>query len=71
VIGAATLGALAHYQGFDGPVAPHPGYELWLVLALVVAIIPYASGCIARRRQRGAASQDGRRNLLSAILNRL
>jgi hypothetical protein len=56
VIGAAaTLGALAHYQGFDGPVAPHPGYELWLV----------------RRRQRGAASQDGRRNLLSAILNRL
>ena len=58
-MGAATLGALAHYQPFDvvimngeviGPT--HPAYEVALVAALVFAAVPFAIGWVAERRAR-------------------
>lgn len=59
IIGAATVGAFDYYgPSFDPPLEPHPGYEVWLVLALVVATLPFAIGCIAKRRQRTVASQE-------------
>jgi hypothetical protein len=55
IIGAATLGALAYYgPSFDPPREPHPEYAVWLVLAFVFATVPFAIGCIAKRRQRTA-----------------
>jgi hypothetical protein len=51
IIGAATVGAFAYYApSFEAP--SHPGYEVWLVLALAFATVPFAIGCIAKRRQR-------------------
>jgi membrane protease YdiL (CAAX protease family) len=57
IIGAATIGAFAYYlPSFDPRSEPHPEYEVWLVLALVVATVPFATGCIVKRRQRTVAS---------------
>ena len=59
IMGAATLGALAHYQPFDvvimngeviGPT--HPAYEVALVAAPVFAAVPFAIGWVAERRAR-------------------
>jgi hypothetical protein len=53
VIGAATVGAFAHYApSFDGAPESDPEYEAWLVRAFVFAAIPFAIGCIAKGRQR-------------------
>ena len=51
-IGAGTFGALAHYEGLHAPRELHPEYELWFVLALVFAAVPFAIGCLARRKSR-------------------
>ena len=57
IIGAATVGAFADYApSFDAP--RHPEYASWLGLALVGAMVPFAIGCIAKRRQRTVASQE-------------
>ena len=58
VMGAATLGALVHYQPFDvvivnGDRVPnHPEYAAALVLALVVAAVPFTIGLSSKRRQQ-------------------
>jgi hypothetical protein len=53
IIGAATIGAFAHYAPslFHGRSA-HPEYEVWLKWALVFATVPFAIGCLAKRRQQ-------------------
>jgi len=52
IVGAATVAASTNYApSFDAPL-PHPEYEAWLVLALVIATVPFAVGRIAKRRQR-------------------
>jgi hypothetical protein len=59
IMGAATQGALVHYQPFDvvimngkvlGP--NHPEYELALVFAFMFAAIPFAIGLLMKRRQQ-------------------
>lgn len=61
IIAAATLGARLHYgPSFEAPREPHPAYAIWLVLALVVAAVPFAIGGIAKRRQRTVASPGDR-----------
>lgn len=63
VMGAATLGALVHYQPFDkvivnGERVPnHPEYLVMLVFAVMFAAVPFAIGrLVKRRRQRVVAA---------------
>jgi hypothetical protein len=57
IIGAATLGALVFYEPFDAHNEPHPQYEAALAIALVIVILPFAVGRVAKRKERTVASQ--------------
>ena len=59
IMGAATLGTLAHYQPFEveiwngeviGPT--HPAYEVALIATLVIATVPFIIGWVVARRGR-------------------
>lgn len=52
LIGAATLGAFAYYEPFDGRDGPgHPTYEAAWLFAIVIAIVPFVVGLNIKRRK--------------------
>jgi hypothetical protein len=52
IVGAGTFGAFAHYEGLHPPREARPEYEFWFALALIFAMVPFAIGCIVKRKSR-------------------